>query len=282
MNAPMNDALRRSVQTIKKLPTLPVIAQEILGIASDDRASVARIEKVVATDPAIAARILSVANSAYFGPRVRSSTLGSAIMRIGFNSVKNIALGISLMTVLQDGNGVKATRYRRIFNHCVTVGFVARQLARRLKPDCAEDIMIQGMLHDLGYLVMNKYLAEPYEGVLEHFEHHGDLLNAEGQVLGFTHAELGEWVALQWNLPRSVADSARGHHGPSQVNRNAKRTSLVHLADLITTRKMLSPVEEDPCYPVDPAALEILGISEADFNDAEAEISGEAFSEEPL
>ncbi|UCD36083.1 MAG: HDOD domain-containing protein [Nitrospiraceae bacterium] len=278
----MNEALRLSAQSIKKLPTLPVIAQEILSSVNDDRASVAKIEKVVGTDPAIAARILSVANSAFFGSRVKSTSLGSAIMRIGFNSVKNIALGISLMTVLQDGNGKKASRYKRIFNHSVTTGFVARLLARRLKLEFAEDIMMQGMLHDLGYLVLNKYLAEPYADVLDYFDGHGDLLDAEGQVLGFTHAEMGEWIALQWNLPRTIADSTRCHHAPSQAKRNVKRTAVIHLADFVTTQKLLSPVEKDPSYPFDRGALDILGMSDDDFSDAEAELTGGAYSAELL
>lgn len=276
----MNDSLKLYVQKIKKLPTLPVVAQEVLTLVNEDLTSVSKIERVVENDPAISAKILSVANSVFFGHKVHTKTLESAIMRIGFSNVKNIALGISLMTVLQDRDSGKALAYKRIFNHSITVGFVARLLSGKLKLDFAEEIIMNGMLHDLGYLILNKYFPEIYHDVLDLFEKEHSLLDAEKTVLGFTHAEIGNWLAEKWNLPNTILDTTLFHHTPSLANRNLRRVAVTHLADYITTTKMLSPTEKDPNYPLDHASLEILQITEDDLRALEDEISGDAYSSE--
>jgi putative nucleotidyltransferase with HDIG domain len=275
----MNESLKLYVQKIKQLPTLPVIAQEILTLVGNDLTSVSRIENVVENDPAISAKILSVANSVFFGVKAHTKTLDNAIMRIGFDNLKSIAMGISLMTVLQEGKSGKVIDYNRIYNHSVTVGFVARLISRKLKQDFSDEIMINGMLHDLGYLIMNKYFPEMYEEVLALFEKEGSLIEAEKGVLDFTHADIGHWLAEKWNLPKTVLDTTLYHHTPSLAKRNLKRVAVIHLADYMTTRKMLSPTEKDPYYPFDYASLDILNITEKDITALETEISGDEYAD---
>ncbi len=275
----MNDSLKHYVQKIHKLPTLPVVAQEILSIVNNDTTSVRRIEKVAENDPAISAKILSAANSAFFGLKVQTKTLDSAIMRIGFNNVKSIALAISLMTVLQDKNDRTTFDYKRIFNHSITVGFVARILSKRLKLEFAEEIMMNGMLHDLGYLVLNKYFPQDYGDVLEAHKDEGDLLGVESRILGFNHGDIGKWVAEQWNLPHNIIDTIMYHHNPSRAKKNLKRIAVIHIADYITTGKMLSPTEQDPQYPFDHVSLDILDITESELVDIEGELTGEYAAE---
>jgi putative nucleotidyltransferase with HDIG domain len=281
-NEIMNKSLKAYVQKIKKLPTLPVIAQEVLTLVSNDSTSVSKIEKVVENDPAISAKILSVANSVFFGLKVRTKTLDSAILRIGFGNVKSIALGISLMTVLHDGDRGKVFDYKRIYNHSVTVGFIARFISKKIKLDFSEEIMMNGMLHDLGYLVMNKYFPEIYGNVMNLHEQGTPLLDAEKTILGFHHTDVGNWLAAQWNLPNNILDTTAYHHTPSHAKRNLKRVAVIHLADYITARKMLSPTEKDPQYPLDDAAFEALKITENDLREFEAEISSESYPGETL
>ena len=88
----MNESLKSLVEKIKKLPTIPVVAHEILSLIRDDLVALNKLEKIVENDPAISAKIMSVANSAFYGYKTPARTLDNALMRIGFNSVKNIAL----------------------------------------------------------------------------------------------------------------------------------------------------------------------------------------------
>ena len=276
----MNESLRAFVKNIRNLPTIPVIAHEVLSLLSDELLSVEKLENIVEKDPAISAKIMSVANSALFGFQVSTDALNSAMMRIGFNNVKNIALGISLMTILDDGKRGKAFDYQKIFNHSVAVGFNARLLSGNLKLNITEEALVMGMLHDLGYLVLNRYFPEIFDEVLYAFEKEKTLLDAERKVLNFTHADIGMWLSEEWKLPDIIIDTNLFHHTPSLAKRNVKHAALIHIADYLTAKNIMSPTEKEPNYPLDPASLEILGISENDLMNLEESLGGVPFSDE--
>jgi putative nucleotidyltransferase with HDIG domain len=268
----MNDNVRQYVRKITKLPTLPAIAQEILGLVNNDLITVDKLEKIIENDPAITAKVLSVSNSAYFGMKSPTKSLGNAIMRIGFNNVKNVAIGVSLMTVMEDGSKDRALDYSRIFNHSVTVGFMARMMTKEIKCRVSEGILMDGILHDIGYLILSKYFSDDYKKVLEDYKQTGSLLESEESVFGFTHAEIGHWLAEKWKLPSNVMDTISYHHKPSLVKKNHKRVALIHIADYISSKNMMPPTKESPNYPLDPKALSILELSQDAFNSMEAKI----------
>ncbi|MBI5055203.1 MAG: HDOD domain-containing protein [Nitrospirae bacterium] len=278
----MEESLKHYIQQIKTLPTIPVIAQQILSLVGDDLVSISKLEKIVENDPAISAKILSVANSAYFASKTPTKTLGNAIFRIGFNNVKNIAVGISLMTVLDDGKRGTDFDYQRIFNHSVSVGFTAGLLSQQLKLEFSQEILINGLLHDIGYLVLNRHFSETYRKVLELIEQGNSMLDAEKTVLDFTHAEIGSWLADEWHLPGTVLDTTLHHHTPSLAKRNRKHVAVIHIADYITTKKIFSPTKKDPAYPFDHSSLDILGISENDLKGIDAGITSDLVSAELL
>ena len=270
----MNESLREHVEKVKKLPTIPVVAHEILGIVRDDLVSVNKLENIVRNDPAISAKIMSVANSAFYGARVPSKSLDSAILRIGFNTVKNIALGISLITVLTNSKEHGALDYKRIFNHSVSVGFIAGLIRREFKLDVSDEILTNGILHDIGYLILNKYFPQTYAKVITTHKTGKTLLESEMYILEYTHADIGHWLAGKWNLPSAVMDTILYHHKPSMAPRFHKRIALIHLADYISAKDVISPTERDPEYPLDHAVFDILGISENDLEDVKEKITG--------
>ncbi len=278
----MIESLKKYVEQITELPTVPLIAREILGIVDNKLTSVDSLEKIIQNDPAICAKILSVANSVFFRIKEPARTLNSAIIRIGFNNVKNIAVGVSLMTVLDDGKRAEAFDYQRVFNHSVTVGFIAKLLSGNLKQNIPEEIVVNGMLHDLGLLILNRYFSDDYKKVLKRMGKKYSLLEAEKAVLGFNHTDIGAWLAGKWNLPRSISDTVLYHHSPSLVKKKLKGMAVIHLADYLTTRNILSPIRSDPGYPLDHSSLDILGMSESDLHDIETEIEAGSFSGDTL
>ncbi len=278
----MIESLKKYVEQITELPTVPVVAREILGIVDDKLASVDRLERIIRNDPAICAKVLSVANSVFFRIKEPVRTLDGAIVRIGFNNVKNIAVGVSLLSVFDDGKRAEDFDYQRIFNHSVTVGFVARLLYGKIQQNITEEIVVNGMLHDLGFLVLNRYFPGDYGRVLKKVDKGGDLLEAEKAVLGFNHTDIGAWLADKWNLPRSISDTVLRHHSPSLSKRKSRVMAVIHLADYITTRNILGPVRNDPGYPLDRSSLDMLGMSENALENMEAEIGECSFPGAPL
>lgn len=271
----MNDSLRLHVQRITHLPTLPVTARNILAVVDDDLASVNKLENIIENDPAISAKILSVANSAMYGFRTPANTLNNAIVRIGFSNVKNIALGISLMTVLESGKHKSALDYQRVFNHSIAVGLTATLLSKNLEMGVSEEMLIIGILHDIGFLVLSRYFTDTYLKVLDACDGEKTLLDAEKEVFDFTHCDIGKWLAEKWALPDAIVDTISYHHSPSAAKGSVQHVALVHAADVIATQCIMSVTTRDPNYPFDPACLDILGISGEDFHELENQVKNE-------
>ncbi len=274
----MGDILKSYVQKIKELPTIPTTAREVLNLTNDPLLSIHELMSIVENDPAITAKILSVSNSAFFGYPVKTTKLDDAIMRIGFNNVKSIAVGISVLSFM--GDGKKSSDYMRLFNHSVAVGLTAQFIARTLKMGNSEDIMIDGLLHDLGYLTLNRYFPEIYGEIINALESTGSLLEAEKDVLSYTHADIGYWLADQWHLPKTIMDTILYHHIPSLARTNQKQVAVVHIADYITSKNIFSPIEGDAEYPLDPSSFDILTISDNDLRDMEESVCNIPLSEE--
>lgn len=103
------------------------------------------------------------------------------------------------------------------------------------------------------------------------------LLDAEKDVLDFNHTEIGAWLAAKWNLPDSICDTIMYHHTPSLVKKNVKQMAIIHIADYLTTRNIIGPMQQDPQYPFEQSALDVLGISEKHLKDMEEKLKNDSF-----
>ncbi len=276
----MNDSLRLHIQRITKLPTLPAIAQEILYIANDESSSISELESIINKDPSITAKVLSISNSAFYRSLSQITDIRTAIVRIGFDIVKNIALGISLMTLLCDKKGPQVMDYKRTFTHSLAVGMISTLFSNRLDRSISGEVFTSGLLHDIGFLVLNKFFSDIYIRVIDELQKDIPLLHAEKNVLKFTHADIGAWLAEKWVLPDTITDVILYHHTPALAKRHIKNISIVHLADIVVTKKFYSVTEKEPLYPFDYSILEILGITEDDVEDMESELDNTIFSDE--
>ncbi|HSW62909.1 MAG TPA: HDOD domain-containing protein [Dissulfurispiraceae bacterium] len=273
-------ALRVLVQKIPKLPTLPMIAERILGMVDDDVASVETIVETVAQDPAIAAKVLSFANAAFYGAGEPVLSVRDAVMKIGFKNIRSIALGISLMTIFSESKEKFASAYHRIFLHSVSVGVISRQIAEKVACELADKAFIAGLLHDIGKLVINKYFEDDYARILDEFNNGLFLIDAEKKVLGITHADIGVWLADKWNLPAIIQDAIEFHHAPSEAKNNRKLVALAHVANAVAARHSRGLFEVEPVNAFDSSALEILGISEKDLETIESGLDKQTFPAE--
>jgi len=274
----MNDSLKLFVQKITKLPTLPAIAHEILSMAGDDLISVEKLEAVVSRDPVISAKIVSLSNAAFFGYKINHGTLADAIQKIGFTNVKNIALGISLMTIFDDRHSGYDYNYGRIYRHSITTAFVAVFLAGKFKLRTENDLFLSGILHDFGLLLLTCYFPDLYRRVEEEVLERKNLLEAETAIMGFTHADIGAWLADTWKLPDTLHEVILHHHAPSLAGKYKQHVALIHIADYITSRRFPGLPGEKARLCPDPLALFLLNVPEKNFDDVESVIPDEIFA----
>ncbi len=191
------------------LPSLPHVVAKVIAIAANPEVSVAEIAAVVEKDAALAARVLRVVNSPFYGLRSRIGSLQQAVAYLGLRTLRSLSLGLSLGGLFR-GLGVGMEEFWR---HSLFCAVSARKMAPRRGLD-PEEAFVAGLLQNIGLLVMFRHLPE--QTILDLFPtgYCLDTLAAEQRELGCDHTALGELLAQHWNLPESMVAPLRFHHSP--------------------------------------------------------------------
>lgn len=198
------------------VPTLPLVAQKLVSMCSDDSLTFAQLATVIECDAGLASRLLRVANSAYYGLRHKVSTLDRAIGTLGLKHVKTIALGFQLAKTLHalGGAGFDLTEFWR---HSLLRAVLARQLARIYCPGRSEEAFLIGLLQDGGILFLADGLGESYGQMWsQNRSSPASLYKLEKQVFQFDHITAAAAITKQWGLPDILSQPICGHHRRSQ------------------------------------------------------------------
>ncbi|MEZ7890545.1 MAG: HDOD domain-containing protein [Candidatus Wallbacteria bacterium] len=228
----MSETLQKKVETI---PTLPVIVTKIMQLVENPKTAAAEITKVVSLDPALTIKILKIVNSAYYGFPKQITTITHAIMILGFEDVKNIALGVSVFDIFKNKNVKDSVDFDRVafWQHSIGVGACTKLLARRLRYKNPEEAFICGLLHDIGKIILDQYFHDEFNKVIKLVKDENLLfINAERRVNDMDHTEIGRVVTKKWGLPNTIVDSVSFHHNSSADIENNLLVSIVHAADV--------------------------------------------------
>jgi putative nucleotidyltransferase with HDIG domain len=237
-NAPRVDKeyLKKITQTIINLPTLPTVVAKMLELIDDPRSSARSLTRLVNTDQVLTARILKLANSAFYGFPNPISTINLAVVVLGFDTIKNLGLSVAVISrfarAKSDG---ELLDYSRFWEHSVGVGVASRMLARRLGLRAIEgEAFVAGLIHDIGKVILSQYQTVRYSECL-HMAHSQEMLltRAEEQVFEVNHAEVGSWLARKWNLPPALVEAIRLHHVPLTAKVRPELCALVHFGDIL-------------------------------------------------
>jgi putative nucleotidyltransferase with HDIG domain len=209
------------------VPTLPAVVTQTLAAMQDPNSDAHSVEKVIARDPALSAKILRVANSAYFGFARKVSTIADAVRILGFTNVQGMIIGVGAF----DAFRTERLALGEFWHHSIAVATVARLLAPRV--DCRPDeAFTAGILHDIGKLIFAIQADAGYQRVLDLERAAGaSSLEAERALLEFTHPEVGGTVAERWNLPARYVAAIAHHHDPGAAGDEARFCALIGLAD---------------------------------------------------
>ncbi len=265
----MESRLSQFVNRIGDLPSVPAIAATVIALVEDPNASADDLRAVIERDPALAARILKVANSSLFGFSRRIETLRHAIALLGFRTVKNLVLGASMKEVFKRFGLTE----RLLWEHATRAGAVAARLTDHASIDVdREEAFTLGLLHDLGKIALNNAAPEEYSRVVARVYNEGvTFVVAERDVFGFDHAELGALVAEKWKLPPRLETAIRLHHTPEALEtlpiEDRRLTALATVTTALCTR--LGVGRRSPVESFDPRTLPAwaaLGLGADDFD----------------
>ena len=207
------DEIKSVVERIQNLPTLPKVAIRILELASDPEISIDELSRAIYQDPALAARVLKVANSPFYGLPRRVDSLQLALVILGLADITNIALGITILNVIRNLNPTVAYNGEKFWVHCAGCGIVARILGRKLNLRSQGADFTAGLLHDIGKIVIDEHFDRKFVFLFNKaFTHAPPVLEAERELLGESHERIGGWLADKWHLPETLSDAILYHH----------------------------------------------------------------------
>ena len=231
----LDKAVRELIEKrIKDLPTLPVIATRILEVTEDPESSVDDLKKIILMDQVVSARLLKAVNSAYFGFPRKIDTLSQAIVILGFNNVRSLALSVSILNAFTGEKKGSGFNHRSLWQHAVGVAFMAQALGRTLGWRKTEHFFMAGLLHDIGLVPMDQAMPGQFrETVKLSKKNNTSIYLAEKELLGFTHADVGSYIAEKWLLPETLREPIAHHHAPPGEPENPEITLAVHAADIL-------------------------------------------------
>lgn len=244
-------------------PPLPEVAWKVLELTSDLYLGVDRLAEVISRDQTLTARILRIANSAFFQRLCEIKTVKHASTVLGNRKIRGIVIAASLGGILY-----RSPQGRRLWQHALGVGLAARELAARLSTTVdAEEAFVAGLLHDIGKGLFDYQHPELFVQAASLASADTDLstIDAERQILGIDHVEVGEQVAEAWNLPESIANAIRFHHDPSASNTHPQLCAVICLADRSCLRMGIGPISKPELDPMDLGSAAILGIDAAEL-----------------
>ncbi len=218
--------LKKIIMDTKTLPTLPGVVNKLNSLTENDKASVQEMARIVSSDQVLSARILRLANSPSYG-FYRVSTISNAMILLGVNVVKSLALSSSIFEIMEKNS-------LGLWEHSLGVGVAANLIARKLSlPEC-EEISTAALLHDIGKVIISLKCSEAEQLIRGAIQDHGMYMrDAEREIIDTDHAEVGGWLAKSWFLPDKLSEPITFHHDVAQSGNHRIKTAVVHIADAL-------------------------------------------------
>jgi len=210
-----SDSERRVRDYVGGMPSLPTTVSKVLEVCNNPKTSPIDLDRVIQLDPVLMGRVLKLINSAYYSLGSQVTSLVRAIIMLGVNTVKNLALSSAVLDRVSSKKDFRALNMDAFWRHSLCVGVTAKLIAKRRGIDSKglEEYFAAGLLHDIGKIPLNNALADDYIRTMSLADMERiSLVASERRVLGLDHCEAGEVVAQKWRLTGAIADTVRWHH----------------------------------------------------------------------
>jgi putative nucleotidyltransferase with HDIG domain len=229
-----SDEMVSVLDKTEDLPTLPTVYKKVSDLINDPKSSVTDVSKVIEVDQSLTGKILKLVNSSFFGFSRKISSIHQAVVLMGFNTIKNTVLSVSVF----DGFGEQTNGtfdLKQFWKHAIACGSIASILEKNLKTGFSDEVFVAGLLHDMGKIILNRHFEEEFNLTVEYAQkNHQAFYDCERAIVGFSHDEVGEYLADKWQLPFILVEAISLHHQPDNIRSNPKLVSLIHLADTLT------------------------------------------------
>ncbi|MEM9064940.1 MAG: HDOD domain-containing protein [Planctomycetota bacterium] len=227
-----------AIREISHIATLPEITLKIIDLVEDPKSTAQDLHEVIGNDPALSSRILKVVNSSFYGLPGQIGSINRAIVLLGLNAVKNIAIAASLAKLFRGGDLTPTFSAKKLWNHSTAVAATSKFISDQLKLGLGDEAYLSGLMHDIGVMVemqfdRNKLIeAVNSTGASADGVPANNLMDCELAVFGATHQDFGKGLCEKWKFPKSFATVCGHHHEPMEVAPDSRTlVSVVYVAD---------------------------------------------------
>jgi HD-like signal output (HDOD) protein len=248
------------IQDVAKLVSLPDIYYRLESLIEQPDSSMADFAKLLSTEPDLCARLLSLANSAFYSFPASIETIDKAVQIIGIRQIRELVLATSVVkTFKQVPLGM--VDMKLFWEHSVSVGVLAKSIAQYCKLSQVERFYVGGLLHDIGRLVFYLKLPGVMHDLLIQREAREEILfELEKEALGYTHAEAGGRLLQNWRVPDSIYEPVLYHHHLDCTSDYLQVSAAVHIADAWVNNHHLGSSGERFELSINPVAIEALSL----------------------
>jgi putative nucleotidyltransferase with HDIG domain len=250
-------------ERIESFPSMPGSAAKVLSLINDPEVSASEIEELVRLDPGLTANILKVTNSAYFGLPTAVGSLKRAIVLLGLKRVVQIVTASCVTALMDKAVAGYDLLPGELWRHSIAVSVAAEILVKELNIPKAEEIFTAALLHDVGKLILGEHVKDDLEKILSFATEDRAFQDAEREVLGTDHAEVGSHILKAWSFPQEIVNAVRWHHDPDAADTKSPLLDIVHVSDVLCLIIGIGVGREGLHYELSPSAIKNLGLNTA-------------------
>ncbi|MGD9200009.1 MAG: HDOD domain-containing protein [Chitinispirillia bacterium] len=261
---------QKIVENIESLPSFPAIISKLLDVVNSSDTSAYDAAELIEKDPALTSAIIRIANSAFYGIPRSISSVSSAVVILGFNTIRTIAISHSIMKSFPSKNLNNEFDRMRFWQHSIVCAQAAKILAKRLMPSIMldpESAFCAGILHDIGKLIFDEFENDKFSKTCRYSKINNiQIEEAEKKILGISHSEIGSILADKWALPTDLEYAIIYHHSPQSLEKINEIVTIIHLADQLTHILGVNLWDDQAIGPEWSGARVLLDITDDSFN----------------
>ena len=236
------------------ISSIASVVTRIIAVINDPESTAKQLVDIILTDPPLAANVLKFVNSAHFAPRRRIADIQQAVIFIGFNALKELALNQKVCEIFQKAVNIEGYSRQALWRHSVAVAQFAKMIYRREFAERGENVYAVGLLHDLGIIIEDQFRNPSLVESLQLVNKENlPLWKAEQRTLGYDHSQIGAHVSLDWDLPEEIVHGIAYHHRPDKAPASSQRLAAClfianHCCQAAEIGYCDSPLENEDLY----------------------------------
>jgi len=262
-----NDLKAEIVQGIKDLPPMPQVVIKIQQLIADLNSDAKQLAKIIESDQAIAAKVLQMANSSFYGMSGKISSIQHASLILGYQTLGEIVTMAGAAKLLDGKMPGYGYDVQDLWKHSLSVAFASKTIAALKNKDLVNQAHTAGLIHDVGKIILDRHVLENKDQIADYMSREEKtFLDAERHFFGFDHAEIAAEICRSWKIPEMITLAIKCHHQPS-LSDGDELSYIMHMADYIAAMGGIGYDEDDALYQLEKGTMDFIGIKQQDVSD---------------